>query len=170
MTTERISPRYPAAIVAHAERGLRGVHERTAGHTEREMEKNHVRAVIVRESIQIRVAAMAAGVHALATAMTADMHALHEARVRATAGLDPEGRQDAQLIDFGEQVIETTKDIFLKSLQAAGETMAGMAGEDIRDGIPPEPAPAPTVVAYTGPEPEPAPLFTTRPKFVVKRR
>lgn len=170
MTTERVVSRYPATIVTPAERGLRGVHDRTAGYTEREMERNHLRAALARESTQLRVAAMEAGIHALATTMTADLRALHGTRLRATAGLDPEERQDAQIIDFGEQVIETTKDIFLKSLQAAGEVMASLAGEDIRDNIPAEPAPAPTVIEYTGPELEPAPFFTTRPKYVIKGR
>jgi len=172
MTTERVVSRYPATIAPSAARGLRGVTERTGGDTEREMEKIHLRAVIAQQSIDLRVTAMEAGIHALATTMTADMRALHEVRVRATAGLDPETRQDAQLIDFGEQVIETTKDIFLKALQATGVVMASIAGEDIRDGIrtEPPPAPAPTVIEYTGPQLEPAPFFTTRPKYVIKER
>ena len=39
MTTERVVSRYPATITPSATRGLRGVTERTAGDTEREMEK-----------------------------------------------------------------------------------------------------------------------------------
>jgi len=83
---------------------------------------------------------------------------------------------DAEMIDFAQQRTVSTKDDVLGMKKALTESLVNKAGKSIQKNIPPattpqQPPPATTqTIVYQGPELEPAPMFTRKPKYVIKSR
>lgn len=140
---------------------------------DRQMIKNHERAVGSALSTEFRMDLTQEIVGRLAVAVDQSFKQVHRQVKSGTDTLDEGDKRDYAVVDFGEQLLATVSDGYLRGIGAVTAYLVNQAGDDIRDNIkeappPPVEKPQTVIVQQTGPKLRPAKVFEGgRQKYVI---